>query len=62
MGKVITAQGLQDVAAFEITNPVTGYVWRIFTDGHIEGFGGGNIVVNRIPALLNQTRVQVAHG
>ena len=39
-------------AAFEVIDPVTGHVWRVFEDGRIEGFGDGKIIDNRIPNLL----------
>lgn len=39
-----------DPAAFEVSAP--GVHYRIWSDGRIEGFPSGAIIMNRIPALI----------
>lgn len=40
--------------AFEVRDPVSGHVYKIWADGQIEGFGSAGLVVNRIPQIVAQ--------
>ncbi len=42
---------------FKITEPV-GNVYRIFADGHVEGFVPGSVIANYIPALLASAKAE----
>lgn len=38
--------------AFEVRDPVSGHVYKIWASGRIEGFGSAVLVVNRIPQIV----------
>ena len=38
--------------AFEVVDTKTGHCYRIWADGRTEGFPEAQLVINRIPALL----------
>ena len=42
----------KEIPAFEIRNPETGHVYKIYASGWIEGFEGPRAIVNRIPRLI----------
>ena len=41
----------EDYEAFKITEP-SGKTYRVFADGHAEGFQPGAVICNYIPSLL----------
>jgi hypothetical protein len=43
---------------FKVTMGVGGHEYTIYTNGEIEGFGAGALIVNYYPALLASDRVQ----
>lgn len=43
--------------AFEVVHAQSGHRYQIYPDGQIEGFGDATLVINRIPQLLAEARV-----
>jgi len=50
----------EDKPAFEVR--ADGRVFKIWADGHVTGFGGAAIIINRIPVLLNQAIAKARAG
>lgn len=46
-----------DDFAFKVWNPKTGQEFKVYPDGRISGFETPFVVINRIPQLIEQARI-----